>query len=158
MTLYLEFEPGTFRAWQGELIDDVTHPRDIETLWSPNDLEAVGLYSPAPADDVPVGQQIVSTSVQRVAGVVRYVNVLEAVPAAPVPQSISPLQARKALRLKGFRPAVDAYVASLPEDEREEWEYATEIRRDNAIIAAGIAAGIMTETQVDEVFVVGGTL
>ena len=158
MTLYLEHEPGEFRAWQGEAIGDVTHPHNIEQKWSAADLAAIALFAPAPAEDPPIGKRVASTPVQRVAGVVRYVHVLEDVPSPPVPQSISPLQARKALRIKGFRAAVDAYVAMLSDDEQEEWEYATEIRRDNSIIGAGVAAGIMTEAQVDEVFILGDTL
>ncbi|CAI2935005.1 hypothetical protein [Aminobacter niigataensis] len=94
MTLYLEYEPGAFRAWNGEPIDGVTHSRDIEQRWSAVELEAIGLYSPEPAEPLPQGKQIVGTSVQRVAGVVRYVHALEDIP--PVRRMVrkSTVQAR----------------------------------------------------------------
>lgn len=158
MTLYLEQPADIFSPWHGEPINGVTHPRDIEQLWPTADLAAIGLYAPAAADDVPAGKIVTSTSVSRVGGLVRYVNELADAPPAPVPASITPLQARKALRLGGFKAAVDAYVATLPEEEHEEWLFARDVYRDNAIIAAGIAAGIMTDTQVDDLFRLGETL
>lgn len=94
MTLYLEYEPGAFRAWNGEPIDGVTHPRDIEQMWSAGELEAMGLFVPAHAEDVPAGKQVTSTSVQRVAGVVRYVHVLEDVPSVRRMVRKSTVQAR----------------------------------------------------------------
>ncbi|WP_395448697.1 hypothetical protein ACHMW7_28485 [Aminobacter sp. UC22_36] len=157
MPLYHEHAPNNFRPWQGEPINDVTHPRDIEQVWSVAELAAVGLFAPAPAEAVPEGKVAISIAVQRLAGVVRYVNDLADAPPPPVPNSISPLQARKALRVAGFKAAVDAYVATLPEADQEEWEYATEVRRDNAVISAGVAAGIMTNEQVDDLFRLGET-
>ncbi len=79
-------------------------------------------------------------------------------PPAPVPQSMSPLQARRALRAAGLKAAVDAYVATLPEEEQEAWEYATEVRRDNEVIAAGAAALGLSAEQVDDIFRLGPTL
>ncbi len=76
MTLYIEHAPGAFRAWSDEPIDGVSHPRDIEQIWTSEGLAAIGLYAPAPASEVPAGKQVVSTSVQRVAGMVRFVHEL----------------------------------------------------------------------------------
>jgi hypothetical protein len=72
----------------------------------------------------------------------------------PVPQSITPLQARKGLRASGLKPMVDAYISTLPEEDQEEWEYALEIRRDSPIIAASAALlpTPLTEEEVDELF------
>jgi hypothetical protein len=78
--------------------------------------------------------------------------------AALVPSSISPLQARRALRQAGLKAAVDAYVATLDEEEQEAWEYATEVRRENAIIAAGATALGLTDAQLDGLFVLGASL
>jgi len=94
MTLYLEYEPDAFRAWWGEAIDGVSHPQDIETLWSEADLAAIRLFAPAPAEDVLAGKQIASTSVQRVAGVVRYVHLLEDAPTVRRKVRKSTVQAR----------------------------------------------------------------
>lgn len=158
MTLHHEYEPNTFRPWMGEPIDDVSHMLEIEHMWSAEELAVIGLYAAAPAEEVPAGKVVMSTSVRRVGGMVRFVNELADAPPPPVPASITPLQARKALRVAGFKAAVDAYVATLPVEQQEEWEYARDIYRDNPIIAAGITAGIMTEAQVDDLFRLGATL
>lgn len=71
-----------------------------------------------------------------------------------VPQTITPLQARKALRQAGVFEQVQAYVATLTPAEQDEWEYALEIRRDNAILVAGAAA---LSLDLDELFVLGAT-
>ncbi len=44
----------TQAAWKGEPINDVRHPRDIETKWTANELAAVGLrVKPAPPPPTP---------------------------------------------------------------------------------------------------------
>lgn len=58
----------------------------------------------------------------------------------PVPASVSPLQMRRALRAAGLHEAVAAYLASAPDDVVEAWEYAVEIRADDPMIAAAMAA------------------
>jgi hypothetical protein len=74
-------------------------------------------------------------------------------PGLVVPASISPLQARKALRAANLMEAVNAWLATQPEEVREEWEYAREIERDNPTIAAACAALGLTEEQRDQLFV-----
>jgi hypothetical protein len=71
---------------------------------------------------------------------------------SPVPQSVTPLQMRKALREAGLKPMVDGFLTSIDEQSLEEWEYATSIDRANATIA--MAAGLMgmTDEQVDDLF------
>lgn len=76
----------------------------------------------------------------------------------PVPEWITPLQARRALTAAGMRSAVDNYVAALDQDSKDAWEYATIVHRDNAIIAAGAAALGLTTAQVDDLFRLGTTL
>jgi hypothetical protein len=76
----------------------------------------------------------------------------------PAPQSITPLQARKALRIAGLKVAVDAYIATLPEAEREEWEYANVVERTNATLAAGASHLGISETDMDNLFRLGETL
>ncbi|MES2973352.1 MAG: hypothetical protein V4757_07070 [Pseudomonadota bacterium] len=61
-------------------------------------------------------------------------------PPVPVPLAISMRQARLALLEGGHLAAVDAAVNALQgaqgQAARIEWEYATEVRRDNALLAA----------------------
>ena len=64
----------------------------------------------------------------------------------PVPiLSCSPWQIRKKLNKEGLRDAVEAYVASeqATQDEKDAWEFATEFREDNPILAnAALKLGI----------------
>lgn len=74
-----------------------------------------------------------------------------------VPASISPRQARLALLADGLLATVEATLAAMPSPEgdaaRIEWEYATEIRRDSALLEAiGPQLGL-TDEQIDQMFV-----
>ena len=71
-----------------------------------------------------------------------------------VPRSVTPLQARKALRAAGLIDAVDAYLATQPAEIREAWEYAVEVRRDDQSVVAMTAAALgMTSAQMDQLFI-----
>lgn len=74
-----------------------------------------------------------------------------------VPVAISPRQARLVLLAAGLLAAVEAAIAAMPVPEgdaaRIEWEYATEIRRDSALLAAlGPQLGLTNE-QIDQMFI-----
>lgn len=79
-------------------------------------------------------------------------------PPAPVPSSLSPLQARRALRQLGLKAAVDAYVATLGEEEQEEWEYAIEVQRTGPTINNGWALLGRSQAELDDLFRLGATL
>lgn len=85
-------------------------------------------------------------------------DMTEAEVKATVPFSVTPLQIRKALRQVGLKAAVDGYLATLPEEVAEEWEYALEVRRDNPTILAAADALGMTEAQADDLFRLAGSL
>lgn len=88
--LYLETPEG-FAPWAGEPIGGVVHPRNIEQLWSGAELAAVGLYTPVqPA--VPEGKRVASRTVQRIGGVVKFVNTLEDIPAPTLDELYPPLE------------------------------------------------------------------
>ncbi|PWE57669.1 hypothetical protein DEM27_00195 [Metarhizobium album] len=82
MTLYLE-TPDGFVPWAGEAINDVQHPLTIERVWSGDELAAIGLYLPAPADPIPPGKMATATTVERVDGVVKFVDMLADAPPPP---------------------------------------------------------------------------
>ena len=71
----------------------------------------------------------------------RYVNgefvatVVEA-PKADVPNSITQRQCRLQLVKEGLYDAVDASVKSMDTEAQIEWEYASEIQRDNVLVSA----------------------
>lgn len=72
---------------------------------------------------------------------------------APVPQFVTPLQARRALLAAGKLAEVQAYVDAATADVQLAWEYATEIRRDNPIILAAAGELEWTEQQLDQLFI-----
>lgn len=73
--------------------------------------------------------------------------------AVSVPTSVTPLQARKALRAAGMLDVVNAWIAQQPEEVQEVWEYALTIERDNPTILAAAEALELTIEQLDALFV-----
>lgn len=76
MTLVHEVEPNSFVVWAGEPIGGNRYPLSIEKKWPTGELAAIGLYSPAPADDIPDGKVSTGMTAQRVDGVVKWVHSL----------------------------------------------------------------------------------
>lgn len=70
----------------------------------------------------------------------------------PVPQAVTPLQARRAINAAGLRASIEAAIAAADQDAKDAWEYATEIRRDNALIASMAGALGLTSAQIDDLF------
>jgi len=79
-------------------------------------------------------------------------------PPAPVPDSVSPLQARRALRNVGLLETVNDIVAAADDDTRDAWEYTIEVRRDSPILAELSTQLGMTSEQIDDLFRVAATL
>lgn len=102
MALYIETISGTFVPWGGEPIAGIRHPIVIGRHWPDADLEAIGLYRPAPASAVPDGKAAIGQSVQRVNGVVRWVYDLAD---APEPEPPTPEQV-----IEAFRMAIQSHV------------------------------------------------
>ena len=73
-------------------------------------------------------------------------------PPEPVPQRISALQARRALLAADMLDQVEAAIAQQPRAVRITWEYATEIHRDDPMLAeVAQAIGLNTNT-LDDLF------
>ena len=81
---------------------------------------------------------------------------------AGIPTRVSMRQARLALLGAGALAAVDAAIDAMPEPQKSaariEWEYAAEVRRDNAFVAGLAPALGMTDAQVDALFVAAAAL
>ncbi len=73
-------------------------------------------------------------------------------PANPVPQSVTPRQARLALLAAGLLDQVEAAIAAGPRADRITWEFAAEVRRDYAMIANLGASLGLTAGQIDDLF------
>jgi hypothetical protein len=71
---------------------------------------------------------------------------------APAPVQVTPLQVRRALNASGLRGQVEAALAAAPQDARDAWDYATEVKRDDATLNAMAAALGLSTTQVDDLF------
>ena len=69
-----------------------------------------------------------------------------------MPESITPLQARKALLAGGLLDDVDAMLAQAPREAQLAWEYAIEVRRDDATLAAMAGMLGLTDQQIDDLF------
>lgn len=76
----------------------------------------------------------------------------------PVPESVTPLQMRKALRAAGLKPAMDAMLETLPEEVVEEWEYALAIERANPLLNNAATQLGMNSSQVDDLFRAAATM
>lgn len=121
-------------------------------VWGSDDLSKYNLKAADPFV-VPEGKVIVGEERFENDGTEQVFDVDDA--PVVVPDWISPLQARKALRAAGLYDAVVAFVDTLPDEEQEEWEYATEIWRNNPIISQGATALGLTEAQIDSLFIEG---
>lgn len=120
LTYYLETPEG-FVPWNGEPIDGVIHPRSIETLWSSEELEAIGLFNPEDLYEVPEGYRVVSRTLTRVNGEVVWAYVVEPIPArTPADIDLTARQLRLGLIGAGVSPAtVRATIASAITDDLE---------------------------------------
>lgn len=76
----------------------------------------------------------------------------------PAPTSVSPLQARRALRQAGLSDAVAQWIATQDADTQDAWEYAVEVLRTDPAIAGAAGALGMTEAQIDDLFRLAATL
>lgn len=75
-----------------------------------------------------------------------------------VPQSVTPLQFRKALNQMNMREMIEDYVKTLDADSKDAWEYATVIERNNPIITSAAEALNKTVAEVDDLFRLSSTL
>lgn len=79
--------------------------------------------------------------------------VQEPLPPAPIPQTVSMRQARLALLEAGLLDTVSTAMQGAGQAEQIEWEYATEVRRDSALVAAMAVALGLNDAQLDALFV-----
>lgn len=150
---------GEWSRWPGEPNVD---PRRVEALlrdgvWTTSDLQPYAVVVAVPFE-IPDGMQTVGAErFEDVGGVPHQVYNVEAI-APPVPDALTPLQARRALRAMDLKTSLDAYVATLPEEDQEAWEYAIEVRRDSPLVLAGAAHLGWSDQLVDDLFRLGATL
>lgn len=77
---------------------------------------------------------------------------------SPVPASVSPRQIRQALTRAGLRTSVEAAVAAGDQDLKDWYEFATSFERANPLVAALGAALSVSDAQLDDLWILAGTL
>lgn len=79
-----------------------------------------------------------------------------------IPSSVSMRQARLALLGAGLLNSVNDALIAMPGPQKQasqiEWEYATEVVRDSALVARLSTALGLTEAQLDELFILASGL
>ena len=78
--------------------------------------------------------------------------------ASPVPASVSPRQIRQALTRSSLRAPVESAIAASDQDTKDWYAYATEFQRDNPHVAAMGAALGVTSDQLDQLWILAGSL
>lgn len=74
----------------------------------------------------------------------------------PVPQSVTPLQARRALRQAGLIDQVNTAAAASPET-KDAWEFASSVERNSVFVATLATALGLSDSQVDDLFRIAAT-
>src|SRR5690606_6788891 len=110
-------------------------PRRAEQIFSVQKLTSLGLRR-VTVDPVPSGKIATGWTLTDVDGAPHWTPTLEDAPPPPVPASVTPLQARRALRQAGLLVTVEAQIATMGEEAVEAWEYAVAIDRDNPLLLA----------------------
>jgi hypothetical protein len=75
-----------------------------------------------------------------------------------VPEFVTPLQARRALRAIGILSVVQAALAEDSPEAQEAWEYSVSIPRNDAILFRIAKQLGMTDTQIDQIFILADSL
>jgi hypothetical protein len=157
---------GSWLEWDGRSFRDADgflHQSNIASLWTEAERKAVGLYpiieTDIPDDKISAGWTL---TFDADADTVTRTHTLANKPAPPVPDVISMRQARLVLLSQGLLAQVDATIAAMDEPARSaaliEWEYATELRRDNPLVVAMQGAMDLTDEQVDAMFTAGSAI
>lgn len=86
-------------------------------------------------------------------------NIKPIAPSQPyIPSLVSMRQARLALLQSGLLAQVNAAIAVGSEADKITWEYATEVRRGDALVAGLSAALGLSASQLDDLFTLAVTL
>jgi hypothetical protein len=142
--------------WEGERIDGVLYPLYIGTLWSDAQLEAIGLYRPLPADTVPEGKMVISTSPEWVEGVLKYVHVLEDEP--PYFPDLTSRQFWLALVLTGHYDDVKAAIELEGLETVVEAEKASTFERYHPLVINLSPVLELSEAQLNDLWLWASTL
>jgi hypothetical protein len=80
------------------------------------------------------------------------------VPPVPVPESVSPRQIRQAMTQFGLRSVVEESIAGGDQNAKDWYEYATAFERNNPIVLGMAQALGVTSQQLDDLWILAGSL
>lgn len=143
----------------GAFVDNagIQHPANVVALWTGAALRAIEVY-PVVDDPIPEGMVEAGFTLARDGDVVRRIWALVPAPPQPVPVSVTPLQIRRALLQQGLLDEVQVFVDAADLETRLSWEYAVQIDRNNALIAAAAQSIGATDEDTDNLFRLAATL
>jgi hypothetical protein len=79
-------------------------------------------------------------------------------PPPVIPKVVTMRQAKLALLQQGLLASVNAAIEQSDEAAKIEWQYATEVKRDNSLVQAIASQLSLTKQQLDELFVLANSL
>lgn len=79
-------------------------------------------------------------------------------PPTIVPKVVSMRQAKLALLQQGLLDSVNTVIEQAGDAAKIEWQYATEVKRDNSLVQAIASQLSITEQQLDDLFVLAKSL
>lgn len=79
-------------------------------------------------------------------------------PPAPIPTIVTMRQARLALHQGGLLTTVNAAISAGAEADKITWEYATEVKRDDPLVANMATALNLSATDLDNLFTLAASL
>ncbi len=147
--------------WNGESINDVSHPRNIEQVWSDEELNAIGLYKLLPGDDIPAGKEIVSEVIGVVDGSPKIVRVFQDIDMDKKRKGMTTtrLQLKAVLLQYGLLDKIDALVAQSDALTQMAWTEASRFERSSPLVIA-LASFLtwddgtpVTDEEIDDMFV-----
>lgn len=74
------------------------------------------------------------------------------------PESVTPVQFRRALRCKGLYDALTVYIATLDADSQDTWEYAISIHYTDSVVINTLKALDQSNEQIIDLFCLAATL
>lgn len=108
-----------------------------------------------PADEVPEGKRVASTSVHMVEGQPKYVHVLEDI---PPPDRVSARQFKLQLLAAGLLDAVEAWIGTQDQAVQIAYANSATFVRTDPMMQAGFADLGFTEQQIDAFFTAASEL
>lgn len=156
---YILIVPGESPVYPYTLTDlkranpGVSFPRDMSNF------DATPWYCfPVLSTEPPVQEDMVAVRImpELIEGIWYERWALEQAPVEPVPEAVSPRQARLALLGAGLLSTVENILTTIPSPQgdaaRIDWEYATEFRRDSALITEIAPLIGINDEQIDDLF------